>query len=226
MTAVWELELPDSEKIVLLALADCANDEGHCWPGVASLMRKCSKGERTIQGAIKELCDKGHLTRREVVGKGCNYTVHPRKDCTPAESAPPQGSAQTPAAAAGKPLRTTNEAKASYKPVVDLWNELSKVSLIPVIRVLNNSRKQLLTARCKEHGLEIMLEAVRLVHASPFCRGETGDGRKADIMLVLQPKTLPRVLEGFYGGEKAASAKVSPEDHLANLFACRSWPAL
>ena len=81
MTAVWALALPDSEKIVLLALADCANDEGHCWPGMASLVAKCSKSERTIQGAVKSLCDAGHLTRREVLGKGCNYTVHPRSGC-------------------------------------------------------------------------------------------------------------------------------------------------
>ena len=68
MTAVWALVLPDSEKIVLLALADSANDEGHCWPGMKSLMAKCSKSDRTIQAAIKSLCVAGHLTRREVLG--------------------------------------------------------------------------------------------------------------------------------------------------------------
>lgn len=88
MTRVWNMDLPDSQKIVLLALADSANDEGHCWPSMASLSRKCSKGERTIQGVIKKLVEAGHVTRHEVPGKGCNYTVHPRRDCTPAETAP------------------------------------------------------------------------------------------------------------------------------------------
>ena len=83
MTAVWDIPLPDSEKIVLLALADCANDEGHCWPSMATLARKCSKSDRTVQAAIKSLVDSGHLTRREVPGKGCNYTVHPRSGFTP-----------------------------------------------------------------------------------------------------------------------------------------------
>lgn len=116
MTAVWALALPDSEKIVLLALADCANDEGHCWPGMKSLVAKCSKAERTIQGAIQRLVDAGHLTRREVLGKGCNYTVHPRTDCAPAETAPrsdngtpPQPLRDTPAAAAGKPSKNHQE---------------------------------------------------------------------------------------------------------------------
>jgi hypothetical protein len=114
MTLVWALELPDSEKIVLLALADCANDEGHCWPGMKSLVAKCSKTDRTIQGAIQSLCDKGHLTRREVAGKGCNYTVHPRTEFAPEDTSPPKGTTRTPEAVSGKPSRTPkSEAKAS-----------------------------------------------------------------------------------------------------------------
>lgn len=123
MTLVWGLDLPDSEKIVLLALADCANDEGLAWPSMASLSRKCSKSERTCQGVIKSLVTKGLLVREEISGKGCKYWVKantpaaaaPRSKCTPAESAPPQGTTDTPAAAAPKPSRTinTSEAKAS-----------------------------------------------------------------------------------------------------------------
>jgi hypothetical protein len=123
MTLVWELDLPDSEKLVLLALADCANDEGHCWPGMTTLKKKCSKSDRTVQLAIKMLCAKGHLTRREILGKGCNYTVHPivrfssdpRSDNAPEVTTPPKGTTQTPEAASGKPSRTIipSEAKAS-----------------------------------------------------------------------------------------------------------------
>jgi hypothetical protein len=212
MTAVWALALPDSEKIVLLALADCANDEGHCWPGMRSLIAKCSKSERTIQGAIQRLVDAGHLTRREVPGKGCNYTVHPRTDCAPAEAAPPQATTQTPAAAAGKPLGTVNTgAKAPYEQVRDLWNEESKSSGIPEVRVFNNSRKQMLNARVKEHGLPAILDGVKKIHASPFCRGLTGDGRKQDIMLLLQAKTCARVLEGFYGATETGKRVTDPE---------------
>lgn len=224
MTLVWALELPDSEKIVLLALADCANDEGHCWPGMKSLVKKCSKTDRTIQGAIQSLCDKGHLTRREVPGKGCNYTVHPRRDFAPEETSPPKGTTQTPEAASGKPSRTIiTGAKAPYEAVIETWNEASKTSGIPQVRVLNNSRKQMLGLRLKEHGLTTMLEAVRRVHASPWCRGGEGANRRADIMYILQPKTLARVLEGFYGEDKR-SEPIDPTLHakrkqdLADLY--------
>lgn len=108
MTAVWDIPLPDSEKIVLLALADCANDEGHCWPSMATLARKCSKSDRTVQAAIKSLVDNGHLTRREVLGKGCNYTVHPRSHCAPEAASPPKPLPVTPEAASDKPSRTIN----------------------------------------------------------------------------------------------------------------------
>lgn len=215
MTLVWELDLPDSEKLVLLALADCANDEGHCWPGMNTLKKKCSKSDRTVQLAIKMLCTKGHLTRREVLGKGCNYTVHPivrladpRTGFAPEGTSPPKGTTQTPEAASGKPSRTIiSEAKASVTRIVDCWNERSKESGIPAVRVLNHSRTQMLMARLKEHGEAAMLEAVNNVHDSEFCRGLKGDGRKADIMLILQPKTLPRVLERFYNDNDPTSKK-------------------
>jgi hypothetical protein len=222
MSAVWDLDLPDSDKIVLLALADCANDEGHCWPSVASLVRKCSKSERTIQGCIKRLVDEGLLIRREVLGKGCNYTVlpkrtaapAPRKDSTGADPARAQGTTDTPAAAADKPSRTiTSEAKAPELRVIDAWNELPKVHKA---KVLDNSRKQMLRLRIKAHGLETMLEAVRLVGRSPFLRGEVGDGRMADINIILQPKTLARVLEGFYGMDEV-KAELGPAERMSQL---------
>lgn len=116
MTAVWELPLPDSEKIVLLALADCANDEGHCWPSMATLARKCSKSDRTVQAAIKSLVDSGHLTRREVLGKGCNYTVHPRSGFTPEADSPPKGTTGTPEAASDKPSKNHNIGDSNESP--------------------------------------------------------------------------------------------------------------
>lgn len=116
MTEVWKINLPASEKLVLLALADCANDEGGCWPSMATLTKKCSKGERTVQAAIKALVRAGHLSRDERLGKGCYYTVHPRNNCTPAETAPPQKLTQTPAEIADKPSRTINVVKAKALP--------------------------------------------------------------------------------------------------------------
>lgn len=125
MSAVWGMDLPDSEMLILLALADWCNDEGQCWPSIAQLVRKTRKSERTIQGTIKSLVAKGHMSREERLGKGCSYTLHPRSDCAPAEIAPrtdrapakvapPQPLPLTPAAAADNTsIHTITSQKAS-----------------------------------------------------------------------------------------------------------------
>lgn len=221
MTRVWELDLPDSDKIVLLALADCANDEGHCWPSVASLTRKCSKSERTIQAAIKRLVDEGLLLRREVPGKGCNYTVLPNRGAVtaPRKHYAPQRTTLTPAAAADKPSITINtEAKASSQRVVDHYNQAAKKHGWPQVRVLDASRRQTLRLRLKEHGEALLLEAVDAMCASPFIRGEARKGNwRPDFDFLLQPLSLRRLLEGFYGADEKKPG-VTPEDRIAELL--------
>lgn len=204
MTLVWEMDLPDSDKLVLLALADCANDEGHCWPSVRSLVSKCSKSERTIQASIKRLEAEGHLIRREVPGKGCNYTVLPRSSCAPAKNAPPQRTTPTPAAAADKPSRTINsEAKASSLRVVDHWNEVAEKHGFAKAAVLDASRRQTLRLRLKEHGETTLIRAIDRLGAVPWMRGEGRDSKwKPDLDFLLRPATLRKALEGAYGEDE------------------------
>jgi hypothetical protein len=59
MNWVWQLDLPSFLKLVLLKLADHANEHGICHPSIAALARSCSVSERTIQRAIRDLCDRG-----------------------------------------------------------------------------------------------------------------------------------------------------------------------
>lgn len=115
MAEIFPLQFaPPSDKWVLLALADAANDEGVTWMAVKSkragkmdLMRKASLSERAVQGAIKRLVSQGFLIRHENPGRGVVYIVR----STPAASAgvqlplgfTPAASAPPPAASAGKP---------------------------------------------------------------------------------------------------------------------------
>jgi hypothetical protein len=78
MSAAWAVDLPAGEKLVLLALADCANDEGHCWPGLTNLARKTGKSRRSLIDTIHALEKAEHISRDVRVGKGVNYTIHPR----------------------------------------------------------------------------------------------------------------------------------------------------
>lgn len=63
MALVWDLDLPAKEKMLLLALADNANDYGSsCYPSVATLSRKTSMPERTVQRMIASLISKKCLS--------------------------------------------------------------------------------------------------------------------------------------------------------------------
>lgn len=54
MAAVWQSTIESATaKIVLLALADAANDEGDCWPHIDTICAKCSLSERSVYEHIK-----------------------------------------------------------------------------------------------------------------------------------------------------------------------------
>ena len=113
MSLVWDADLPPMEKLVLLALADCANDEGHCWPSATTLARKSGQGERTVRRAIQSLVHKRHLTQNQRSGTSAIYIVHPCQSGTPARAAPLPDRPPTPARAAPKPLGTVNPSEAN-----------------------------------------------------------------------------------------------------------------
>jgi len=53
------------EKFIALALGDAANDQGVCWPAIATIAEKCSCSERTVQNAVKALVGKQLLRKKE-----------------------------------------------------------------------------------------------------------------------------------------------------------------
>lgn len=61
MTAVWQLKLNHTDKLVLLALADNASDEGICWPSITTLAKKTCLSVRGVQAAIARLNNEKYL---------------------------------------------------------------------------------------------------------------------------------------------------------------------
>lgn len=56
MTRAWQLDLPMAEKMVLLKLADCADDRGsNAWPSVERLAKRCSVSVRKVQYVLRTL---------------------------------------------------------------------------------------------------------------------------------------------------------------------------
>ena len=57
MTLAWELKIPATPKIVLLALCDWANDEGICFPSVARVASRASLSPRQCKRVLHSLAD-------------------------------------------------------------------------------------------------------------------------------------------------------------------------
>lgn len=94
MTWVWEQSKAEGlDRLVLLAIADNANDQGgNAYPSVETLRVKAKVSERTVQRAVRRLVGLGELRVRPGAGQnGVNvYTVvmTPRQDDTPSDSHP------------------------------------------------------------------------------------------------------------------------------------------
>jgi hypothetical protein len=104
ISAAFKAQIKAMPKLVLLALCDCANDQGECYPSIPTLVEKCSAGERTIQDALAYLTREGYLSRDFRKGRSTLYMVaDPRNWRTPAAAAPPQLPHPTPAVTAPLP---------------------------------------------------------------------------------------------------------------------------
>jgi hypothetical protein len=91
MTLAFRAACNSTQKLVLLALCDSANDQGECYPSVGALTLKCSLSERAIRKALAELEASGHMRREMRVGRSTTYWM------TPAPRAPQGGTTCTPA---------------------------------------------------------------------------------------------------------------------------------
>ena len=64
-------------KLVLLKLADNANDQGECWPSYQYIADQCEIGKRTVIGHIDSLIQAGYLTKTSRKGpKGNSSNVY------------------------------------------------------------------------------------------------------------------------------------------------------
>lgn len=100
MTRAWDAPVSGhAEKLVLLKLADNANDEGHAWPSQATIASQCALSERTVRDCLTRLEMSGHIEKekRDGAGNRLGYIVHPLADI-PANAAGilAEGNRQTP----------------------------------------------------------------------------------------------------------------------------------
>lgn len=71
MSQIWDSGPSDrSELVVMLALADYANDDGECWPSMAGIAQKARMTERGAQKILRRLEETGWLKIETGGGRG------------------------------------------------------------------------------------------------------------------------------------------------------------
>ncbi len=217
MTEVWKSNLPMTEKMVLLCLADFANDRGECWPAVDTIAGKCSCSDRTVQKAIKSLKDMGCLTIEDAPGKTHRFIINPRISFTPEKSSPPKirangvknihhrGEARSPKPSLNRkePSKVKSSAgddAISPKEILEEWNDLAATCGLAKAGKLTGARLRQAQARLREYPeLESWQRAFRHIRETPFLRGENDRGWRCDIDFLLQAKSFTKLTEESYG---------------------------
>lgn len=76
----WRMELNSTVKIVLLALANWADKDNKCWPGINSLAKRCGLSRRSVINSLNILVKYGLIIRqnryKDEIGRTSNmYTL-------------------------------------------------------------------------------------------------------------------------------------------------------
>ena len=177
MALVWERpDLDPYERLMMLSLADHADDEGVCFPSIARLCARTGMKERGAQTVLKRLAEKGHLRVEMNAGrKGTNRYIitltpapdAPRTRCTPAQDAPitpapdagasdapPHSTAKTPAPDAPEPSRTVIAVAAVRAPE----REPDEPLLRRVLRAVRLNEADILPAYWMPPGAEMHIQ--------------------------------------------------------------------
>jgi DNA-binding transcriptional ArsR family regulator len=121
MASVWEFGPEDkSDLLLLLALADYANDDGECYPSVGKLATKARMDERTARRHLRNLEEAGYIETRFNRGRG-NVNLYVVKKGTfcppdilpPGQNTPEKGANLTVKGGAGAPLTLKNRKEPS-----------------------------------------------------------------------------------------------------------------
>ena len=89
MTAAFKAHLNHTNKFVLVALCDNANDQGECYPSVSMLCEKTSLSDRAVQKSIAYLVESKFMRRDIRNGRSTYYFIaDPRTWFTPERGSP------------------------------------------------------------------------------------------------------------------------------------------
>lgn len=74
----WEQPVKGSSKLVLLAMANCHNeDTDQCYPSISYIVNRTGLNERTVIKSIRSLTEGGYIDAKKSHGAVNRYTIKP-----------------------------------------------------------------------------------------------------------------------------------------------------
>lgn len=113
LSACWRVTgITPAQKLVLISLADQANDDGLCWPSVKTIEQRTCLCERAVRKSLADLAAAGFLVMNKREGRSTYYTL------TPALNAPLHNMHPAPdAPLSAKPLHQMHPTPAYNAPI-------------------------------------------------------------------------------------------------------------
>ena len=185
-------------KLVLLKLADNANDQGECWPSLQYIADQCEISKRSVISHISSLCDSGFLKKEHREGKfkanASNlYTLtihsetpalHGANDSLGGETpAPPPSETPAPRISnslesvkepVNKELSVSTKHDETVKNIFAVWCEKMRS---PRSR-LDANRNRLIINALKKYTENDLIAAITGCAMSPFHMGINPDSKK------------------------------------------------
>lgn len=124
ISSVWKLaDVTSTQKLVLLALADNANDDGSCFPSVPLLARKTCLSDRAVRGTMRDLETAGLVRSEARRGMSTMYRLMvspwvevPSSTPTPRNVVPPTPEAGAALCSVDTPERSSAHPGTSFRP--------------------------------------------------------------------------------------------------------------
>ena len=91
----WEQKVSRAEKIVLVNLADRANEQGQCWPSFQRIADDCGLDRRTVIRAVANLAKRRLVSKKKRRNTSTQYVLRATNDTAPLVTHDHQGQAAT-----------------------------------------------------------------------------------------------------------------------------------
>uniref|UniRef100_UPI0036DD0983 helix-turn-helix domain-containing protein n=1 Tax=Photorhabdus sp. RM322S TaxID=3342825 RepID=UPI0036DD0983 len=190
-------------KLILLKLADNANDQGECWPSVPYIAEQCEMSERSVQNHIKQLVKDGFLwieERKSENGLNKSNVYHltlghgvrnSGANAAPYDEFPaPPGANAAPVSGAGAAPRTSHSlepVKEPVTPIVPKGGDVEKVfsfwqqTMDHKSAKLDAKRRKRIAARLAEKfTYEQLCKVITGATYDPWLMGKNPQNRRYD----------------------------------------------